>query len=117
MNPGRLHPRYPKNEKVLTVVSAFFVTPETVSALDRNYCPFCQEYAHDGKRHQMSSVLLKKMKSEIFEGFTGRRASCILRQSNNAKGRCQNVMFGGNSLKPRYNSNIPGNNTTWIQYQ
>jgi len=108
MNQGSVNPRYPKKEKVLTVVGAFFVTPETVSALDRNRCPFCQEYAHDGRRQQMSSVLTQKMKSEINKGFIGRRSSCILHQSDDAKGRCQNVPFGGNNPNPRYNSTDNG---------
>ena len=104
MNQGRLNPLYPKKEKVLTVVGAFFVaTLERVSVFRRNHCPACKVRFLDGKTS--ADVLCLKSKHEIenLQGFTEKWASCILRQSSNPDGLDQNVPFGGNSLKSRYN--------------
>ncbi len=71
-NPGRLHPRYFKKEKVLTVVGAFFVSPETVSALSKNQCPFCIK--HRGQ-HTPKWWLCFKSENEIEkpQGFIRKR--------------------------------------------
>lgn len=64
MNQGRLNHLYPKKEKVLTVVGAFFVTTlERVSVLIRNHCPNYQKDFLDAKTS--ADVLCLKSKHEI----------------------------------------------------
>jgi len=103
MNQGRLNPLYPKKEKVLTVVGAFFVTTlERVSVLSKNHCPACKVLFLD--EESSAEMLCFKSKHEIrnLQGFYRRKSILYPALIKEDKSRGQNVPFGGNSLKPRY---------------
>jgi len=79
MNPGSITMLFYRKEKVLTIVGAFFVAPNTVSVLSRNHCPESARITVRLGQKYKSRVLNQKMKLEIFKGLSKNRSSenCI----------------------------------------
>lgn len=53
MNPGSITMLFYRKVKVLTIVGAFFVAPNTVSVLSRNHCPESENHCPDRSRIYM----------------------------------------------------------------